>query len=743
MTLDPEELFQRLGSCDPVWNLVECLKQPISLRQFDSVASKLGVDGETLATALTRAKSANNEFLAPLRIHAFHRAIPGLWSCTNPDCPDSPENWSHGRILHEREEACPTCNMPVAEIFSCNECGNAFLKAEAIGDRIVPPRRLPPADEFEFDAGREIDADEQDEERSAPEISEEHCFSTTGQNGIPLFVDRRTGNIRDIATDETYRLMSLGSGHGDCPSCGAAAKGDKLYPFRFGAPFVVGNAAPILLASMPAAVEPRMLPQMPPLKPSDGRQLISFTDSRQGTARMAAKLQIESERAFIRSFIYQSIQYARLNSGNSEAKGEIASIMEQMPNWRDIPYLRNKVEELQQAVSSEAAGAVGWNELRRELAERVEVRDWLAEVWGDRASVFHRDREDASSVLADALLLRELMRRPRTANSMETLGLAKLVSTQVEKLVEANVPSSFLSKGGTLTDWKCWLYTLLTFTVRGRSAVRVSREILNWILPKTVPLKLVPPSQEPEKGELRWPSVNPKGRQSQAVDVLLHGLRLDPQDPVLRSEINEWLARAWGHLSGHFRVNSSGERALDFSTLSISAIRKGYMCPVTRRFLDIAPFGLSPYARTPEDRAELVEMPECPVDLPGEERAAWLVSDARVAELRTRGMWTDVHDRIALFAPYARSAEHSAQLAPGRLRRYEKAFKAGEINFLNCSTTMEMGVDIGSVNGVMMTNVPPSIANYRQRVGRAGRRGQPMSLAFTFAKDQAFGSRSF
>ncbi|MGA8292058.1 MAG: hypothetical protein WB820_06075, partial [Rhodoplanes sp.] len=74
--------------------------------------------------------------------------------------------------------------------------------------------------------------------------------------------------------------------------------------------------------------------------------------------------------------------------------------------------------------------------------------------------------------------------------------------------------------------------------------------------------------------------------------------------------------------------------------------------------------------------------------------------------VRDKGAWTDISDRIALFADYARSAEHSAQQDSGRLRRYEREFKAGKINILNCSTTMEMGVDIGSVSSVMMTNVP-------------------------------------
>ena len=79
--------------------------------------------------------------------------------------------------------------------------------------------------------------------------------------------------------------------------------------------------------------------------------------------------------------------------------------------------------------------------------------------------------------------------------------------------------------------------------------------------------------------------------------------------------------------------------------------------------------------------------------------------------------------------------EHTAQLSRDTARKYQNLFKEKKLDALSCSTTFEMGVDIGTLNSVLMRNVPPSPANYVQRAGRAGRGEDASAFTVTFCRE--------
>ena len=81
-----------------------------------------------------------------------------------------------------------------------------------------------------------------------------------------------------------------------------------------------------------------------------------------------------------------------------------------------------------------------------------------------------------------------------------------------------------------------------------------------------------------------------------------------------------------------------------------------------------------------------------------------------------------------------KAREHTAQLMSEEAADIQQQFVRGEVNALSCSTTFELGVDVGELQSVVMRNIPPTTANYVQRAGRAGRRTESAALVLTYAQ---------
>ncbi len=98
---------------------------------------------------------------------------------------------------------------------------------------------------------------------------------------------------------------------------------------------------------------------------------------------------------------------------------------------------------------------------------------------------------------------------------------------------------------------------------------------------------------------------------------------------------------------------------------------------------------------------------------------------------RTNPFFVELYRTIVDGGQGIEAREHTAQVKPEVREEREREFRSGALPLLFCSPTMELGVDIASLNVVNLRNVPPTPANYAQRSGRAGRSGQP-ALVYTF-----------
>lgn len=80
---------------------------------------------------------------------------------------------------------------------------------------------------------------------------------------------------------------------------------------------------------------------------------------------------------------------------------------------------------------------------------------------------------------------------------------------------------------------------------------------------------------------------------------------------------------------------------------------------------------------------------------------------------------------------------HSAVSLEGR-RSAEGRFHQGGDACIVCTSTLELGIDVGDLDRVLQANAPDTVSSFLQRMGRTGRRaGQAANTTFLCEGDEA------
>lgn len=700
-------------------------------------------------------KNDNNKHqpFLPIRAHLFHQVINGLWCCVDANCKEKngtvlENNWDFGFVYSQQREFC-NCGAPVYELVFCTDCNEPHLQAYQTksGQLIQMPRES--IDEFSLS----VEQNEEDETIIDEETNKngEIVFITAKAHSELTYDSSLSLKNRIIGETQNSIVINLVAEKDTCGCCGFN-NSDYRHIFRrclLGTPFYVSNTVSSLLEFCQDGNTPLE-------SPARGRRLITFTDSRQGTARLSVKIQQDSERNRIRGLIYQFVA-TQINQNNDEKKSELEAELKtysdsiktfrEMGNTNMVQTFQGLVDRKQAELNDlNKIQPILFNELINNLVSNNDIQLWMLDYYSSLNPVLFPENA-GSRILTEMLLIREFYARPKRQNSLETLGLISVQYPDLQKITK--VPNEW--KNLSLADWHDFLKICLDFYIRN-SFMQIPRDWINWMGIRVSVKELLAPDSKEYTGKKinKFPLVR-KSQNHRLIRLLAYVVKLDITKKRDEDIINEIMCSAWKALAQEAQiltlVSGSVTYQLNREKLAFSCTQNAWICPVTNRLLDTTFKGITPYL---PNNPPINHSYQCqPVTIPvlslnqgfnsERERLAfirqWINEQTDIQNLRKQNLWTDLSDRILEGGVFFRTAEHSAQQPAKRLQHFEKLFKEEKLNVLSCSTTMEMGVDIGGISAVAMNNVPPHPANYLQRAGRAGRRQETRALAFTLCKD--------
>ena len=642
--------------------------------------------------------------LLPCRIHNFFRGLPGLWVCMDAACSGLAEDERSGicgKMYSQPRERCE-CDARVHQLYTCRFCGTAY--ARAYTDDVDSPSALwsEPGQRLRMDGGETsplLPLDMLLEQPNLSRASEPADYDLeTGRVNPNVHGPRmRTVYLRHDRTtppvDEDGEVDQSLEARGQfipCGCCGEVA--------RFGRTTVQdhqtkGDQPFQALVAKQIQVQPANATKPSRFAPLRGRKVLVFSDSRQVAARLAPNLQMYSTRDSLRSLIAWG--YRRL-----EAVAHLSPLLSLDDLYLAILLASKKLRvrlrpELKAAETFTAEDTV-------ELA----VQEGNADSDNGLLFLLTKIRSETPPQALLELIITTVQDR---FLGFEALALASVcerseLTAKLEKLPAiAGLAETPESKVALARTWlRCWR----------NYGFWLSRMPTSWW-------------KRP-----RVEGVSVKGKKGKG--------KFDAMDVVIRDKTARKLFNdKWTpELLSLFTTDMGGEYQLRGSELSLLFDGPWVRCSTCKSVHRPVP-GLLHCLDCSSEKIASLDPENDPVFLArkGYYRRPVMAALAEPAQ-----------EPMAIIA-----AEHTAQLnAPQNEDVFSKAEenellfqdvapalgrkarRATAIDVLSSTTTMEVGIDIGTLSGVALRNMPPGRANYQQRSGRAGRRGNAVATVVAF-----------
>lgn len=681
-------------------------------QMLNALAAKLGDDGlnaeqiiNLVQLAVRARPGPDAASLLPARYHVFARALEGAFVCLNRNHPAHAKD-GQPRFFLTRYDNCPHCQQRVFELATCPRCGTAYIVGHEnpehlAGGGIVHMLRHPHPASAETDSrhsyfvlgGKALQPDEDEAVVTQAEIDlldtgrlEPHtlclgCGAVAPSEGggprcncrptTPRVPLQKIWNDEPRATDGAAAARRSRREAGILSYCiGCGARNPNGVVYRF----LTGQDAPVsVLATSLYQLVPRERGDRAAELPGQGRKLLAFADSRQDAAFFAPYL----ERT------YQQILRRRL----------ILKILTEDPDG--------------------STGRLRLDDLVSRLMRQAEA-----------ATLFAPDQSyDERTRLARQWLAQEFVALDYRIG-LEGLGLLNYRLVPPDRW---EPPPVLLAPPWNLSRDEAWdLLALLLNTLRQQGAVTFPPNVDprdEAFAPRNVELFIGEVADE-KHNVLGW---LPRRGGNRRLDFLQRLLvkRNNIFPDQAQSDALKTLRSIWTYLTDrdsrwrdHLVVESRPQIGI--------AYRLNY------RFWEWAPVqetGQAIYRCNRCFNVSYVNLNNiCPSY--GCDGVLERVDGPSAA-------WGDNHYRhlYQTLEPISITAEeHTAQWKPDEAGRVQDDFIRGQINVLSCSTTFELGVDVGDLQAVLMRNVPPTTANYIQRAGRAGRRTDSVAFVLTYAQ---------